>query len=96
METGSLWRRPAPEVSEVLRGFVSPILEDPFNLLQKIGGIALFVILIVVRRIHNIHTEDIFVHQAWGANSQGRRSRNSHIRRAASPRSGWDSTVEHS
>lgn len=61
-----------PEVSEILREAVSPILEDPFYLLLTVGGIALFVILIVVRRIHRIHTEDIFVHQVWGANWKGR------------------------
>ena len=57
---------------EMLDGFFSPILQNPLYLLLTVGGIALISILIVVHRIHKIHSEEIFVHQAWGAKWKGR------------------------
>jgi len=35
-------------------------------------GLALFALLVVAHHIHKIHSEEIFVHQAWGANWKGR------------------------
>jgi len=40
--------------------------------LLMIGGLALFMLLVVAHRIHKIRSEEIFVHQAWGANWKGR------------------------
>jgi len=60
------------DFGEMLNGFLSPILQNPLYLLLTLGGIALVVILLVVHRIHQIHSEDIFVHQAWGAKWKGR------------------------
>ncbi len=53
-------------------GFLASILQNPVYLLLTIGGFALFILVLVAHRIHKIHSEDIFVHQAWGANWKGR------------------------
>lgn len=60
------------DFGEMLNGFFSPILQNPLYLLLTVGGFALVVILLVVHRIHKIHSEDIFLHQAWGAKWKGR------------------------
>ena len=60
------------DVSETLRGVLSTILANPLYLLMIVGGVALIIILLVVRRIHKIHSEEVFVHQAWGAKWKGR------------------------
>ncbi len=52
--------------------FVSSILQNPVYLLLTVAGVALFILLLVAHRIHKIHSEEIFVHQAWGANWKGR------------------------
>ncbi len=55
-----------------IEGFFSTTLENPLYLLVTVGVISLFFIAVVAHRIHKIHSEDIFVHQAWGANWKGR------------------------
>jgi len=55
-----------------IEGFFSTILENPLYLLLTVGVISLLFIALVAHRIHKIHSEDIFVHQAWGANWKGR------------------------
>ena len=60
------------DLSSAANGFFSTILGNPAYLLLTIGGIALFIILLVAYRIHKIHSEEIFVHQAWGSNWKGR------------------------
>jgi hypothetical protein len=55
-----------------VNGVFSSILGNPVYLLLTIGGLALFVLLLVAHHIHRIHSEEIFVHQAWGANWKGR------------------------
>ena len=55
-----------------IEGFLSTILENPLYLLLTVGVISLLFIAVVAHRIHKIHSEDIFVHQAWGANWKGR------------------------
>jgi len=55
-----------------VNGFFSTILGNPFYLLLTIGGLAFFALLVVAHHIHQIHREEIFVHQAWGANWKGR------------------------
>jgi len=52
--------------------FFSTILGNPVYLLLTISGLALFALLVVAHHIHKIHSEEIFVHQAWGANWKGR------------------------
>jgi hypothetical protein len=55
-----------------VNGFFSTILGNPVYLLLTIGGVAVFMLAVVAHRIHKIHSEEIFVHQAWGANWKGR------------------------
>ncbi|HYT00170.1 MAG TPA: hypothetical protein VEO20_05850 [Thermoplasmata archaeon] len=52
--------------------FLDTIVHNPVYLLLAVGGIALFILALVAHRIHKIHSEEIFVHQAWGANWKGR------------------------
>lgn len=52
--------------------FFSTILSNPLYLLLFVGGIALLALLILAHHIHKIRSEEIFVHQAWGANWKGR------------------------
>lgn len=60
------------DLGSVLNDFFRSIVENPVYLMLVVGGVALFIILLVARRIHKIHSEEIFVHQAWGANWKGR------------------------
>ena len=55
-----------------LQGYMSTILGNPVYLLLAIGVLSLLMLIAVLHRIHKIHNEDIFVHQAWGANWKGR------------------------
>ncbi len=56
----------------MLDTIVTLLSENPAYLILAVGGVALFIILLVARHIHKIHSEEIFVHQAWGANWKGR------------------------
>ena len=60
------------DVFGTVKDFLSTIVGDPLYLFLTIGLLALFVLLLVVHRIHKIQSEEIFVHQAWGANWKGR------------------------
>jgi hypothetical protein len=60
------------EPSGAVETFFWTIVSDPVYLVLTVGGIALLVLLIIARHIHRIRKEDIFVHQAWGANWKGR------------------------
>jgi hypothetical protein len=55
-----------------VEGFFSSILQNPVYLLLTVGAAALFILILVAHRIHKIHSEEIFVHQAWGSNWKGR------------------------
>ncbi len=55
-----------------VEGFFSSIVQNPVYLITTAGGIALFILILVAHRIHKIHSQEIFVHQAWGANWKGR------------------------
>ena len=55
-----------------MNGFFSSIVQNPVYFLLTVGGLALFVLLLVAHRIHKIHSQEIFVHQAWGAKWKGR------------------------
>ncbi len=55
-----------------MNGFFSTILGNPVYLLLTIGGLSFFALLVVAHHIHKIRSEEIFVHQAWGANWKGR------------------------
>ena len=60
------------DFAETVNGFFAIIVQNPVYLLLTIGAIALFIIVVVAHRIHKIHSQEIFVHQAWGANWKGR------------------------
>jgi hypothetical protein len=51
---------------------MSAILQNPVYLLLAVGFVALLMLVVVLHRIHKIHSEEIFVHQAWGAKYKGR------------------------
>jgi hypothetical protein len=55
-----------------LEGFISAILANPVYLLLAVGAFSLLMLIAVLHHIHKIHNEDVFVHQAWGANWKGR------------------------
>ncbi|HKZ89467.1 MAG TPA: hypothetical protein VJ300_04325 [Thermoplasmata archaeon] len=56
----------------MINELVALLTENPVYLILAVGGASLMIILLVVRRIHKIRSEEIFVHQAWGANWKGR------------------------
>lgn len=60
------------DLGETVNGFFTTIVQNPAYLLLTIGAIALLIIIVVAHRIHKIHSQEIFVHQAWGANWKGR------------------------
>ncbi len=53
-------------------GFFSSLAENPAYLILLLGGLAFAILVLVVRHIHKIRSEEIFVHQAWGAKWKGR------------------------
>ena len=55
-----------------IEGLISAIVQNPVYLLLTVSLIALFALGLVLQRIHKIHTETIFVHQAWGSKWKGR------------------------
>ncbi len=60
------------DVGTMVQQFFSSVTSNPVYLLLFVGGIALLALAIVAFHIHKIHSEEIFVHQAWGANWKGR------------------------
>lgn len=59
------------DVATTISEFFASIAQDPVKILLVVGGVALLLILVFAHHIHKIHSEDIFVHQAWGANWKG-------------------------
>jgi hypothetical protein len=55
-----------------LEGYLTIITGNPAYLLLTVGVLSLLMLVIVLHHIHKIHREDIFVHQAWGADWKGR------------------------
>lgn len=60
------------DFATAVESFFSSLAQNPVYLLLFVGGIALLIVLIVARHIHKIRGQEIFVHQAWGANWKGR------------------------
>lgn len=60
------------DAGSFLDGLISTLTQNPVYLIVAVGGMALLIILLVVRHIHKIRSEEIFIHQAWGANWKGR------------------------
>ena len=48
------------------------MLNNPVYLFLSIGVVALLLLAIIAHHIHKIHSQEVFVHQAWGANWKGR------------------------
>ncbi len=61
------------DLSQTLVGFLDALGRNPAYLFLFIAFIILLILVIVVRHIRSIRNEEIFVHQAWGANWKGRR-----------------------
>lgn len=66
------WQGAMADSPSPLEGLIANLTQNPAYLLLTIGGIALLIILLVARHIHKIRSEEIFIHQAWGANWKGR------------------------
>jgi hypothetical protein len=60
------------DLATTVENFFGGLAQNPVYLLLFVGGVALLLILIVARHIHKIRGQEIFVHQAWGANWKGR------------------------
>ncbi len=60
------------DFATTVQQFFGLILTNPLYMLLTVGLIALLFLAIIVLKIHKIHSEEIFVHQAWGANWKGR------------------------
>jgi hypothetical protein len=61
-----------PDILGTLEGYLSTIAQNPVYLLLTVGAISVLMLVIVLHHIHKIHREDIYVHQAWGADWKGR------------------------
>ncbi len=60
------------DLGSLFDGFFRALAQNPALLILVMGGVAFFIVLILMRHIHKIRSEEIFVHQAWGANWKGR------------------------
>ncbi len=60
------------DLGTLIGNFFTSLSQNPLYLLLFIGGVALILILILALHIHKIRSQEIFVHQAWGANWKGR------------------------
>ena len=60
------------DIGTTIQQFFASLLADPLYLFLVIGLVALGLIALVARHIHRIRSQEIFVHQAWGANWKGR------------------------
>ena len=60
------------DIGTAIHQFFASLLADPLYLFLVIGLVALGLIALVALQIHRIRSQEIFVHQAWGANWKGR------------------------
>lgn len=60
------------DVGTAIHQFFESLLADPLYLLLLMGLVALGLIALIAAHIHRIRSQEIFVHQAWGANWKGR------------------------
>jgi hypothetical protein len=61
-----------PDLLGTLEGYLSTIAQNPAYLLLTVGAISVLMLVIVLHHIHKIHRQDIYIHQAWGADWKGR------------------------
>src|SRR5438132_878566 len=52
------------DLLSTVNGFFSTVLGNPMYVLLMIGGLALFMLLVVAHRIHKIRSEESCVHKA--------------------------------
>lgn len=60
------------DLGTMIGEFFSTLSKNPAYLFLAIGGVVLVLVLAIMHHIHKIHSQEIFVHQAWGANWKGR------------------------
>ncbi len=60
------------DLGTTIQQFFASLLWNPLYVLLFVGLIALVALAAIAHHIHKIHSQDIFVHQAWGANWKGR------------------------
>ena len=60
------------DFATTVSGFFSSIAGNPAYLILTIGLVAVVLLAIIAIHIHKIHSQEIFVHQAWGAKWKGR------------------------
>ncbi len=60
------------DLGTLIGEFFGSLGQNPVYLLLFIGGVALVFILVLALHIHKIRSQEIFVHQAWGANWKGK------------------------
>ncbi len=60
------------DLGTAISEFFAAIAWNPVYLLLTIGVIAVILLAVIAHHIHKIHSQEIFVHQAWGANWKGR------------------------
>ena len=60
------------DVGTTITEFLGTIARNPVYLLLSVGAIAAVLLLVIAHHIHKIRSQEIFVHQAWGANWKGR------------------------
>ncbi len=60
------------DLGTLIGSFFTSLAQNPLYLLLFIGGVALVLVLILAIHIHKIRSQEIFVHQAWGASWKGR------------------------
>lgn|GEM_PF-3389436 len=60
------------DIGTTVEAFFATLLSNPLYVLLLIGAIVFIILILVVYHIHKVRSEDIFVHQAWGANWKGR------------------------
>ncbi|HYM38913.1 MAG TPA: hypothetical protein VEY12_02040 [Thermoplasmata archaeon] len=60
------------DLGTTINDFLTSIARNPVYLLLTVGLVAVLLLAIVAHHIHKIRSQEIFVHQAWGANWKGR------------------------
>jgi hypothetical protein len=60
------------DVGTAVTDFFGTLGRNPVYLLLTVAGVAALLLVIIAHHIHKIRSQEIFVHQAWGANWKGR------------------------
>jgi hypothetical protein len=60
------------DLGTAITDFFATVGRNPVYLLLTVGGVAALLLVVIAHHIHKIRSQEIFVHQAWGANWKGR------------------------